>query len=353
MKSNVIIALAFIFAVFGSVSVPAKAPEASIRWAEGLLQGESNCQHKNEWTYPTRRRLSEAEQAFQQVLTKYGPDIRTYLGLGSAQMQLGKYAQAVQSFKRALSLDPKSVSVKSKLNDALKLGLIAKSAGKLLPPSHVVLRVMPYSVAKGADYWLVLSAKGSILKTAEDYLGASITDSRLTLFKGSPSNLTQVWQSGILKRGDGLADEFNDVQLNLKDLTGDGIPEAVVSEITYGGSWIPSHLDIFGLSDGNIISLLGVSSDFPLCVIDFDGDGRYEVMRQHAIGEEPAHYEQPVWVDIYAYNGRTYKLANSEFPEEFREVYKQIQTALKKYPDDPELLRYQETVRRILRLPVR
>lgn len=67
---------------------------------------------------------------------------------------------------------------------------------------------------------------------------------------------------------------------------------------------------------------------------------RYEIINDHAIGYDLAHYEQPRWTNIYAYKNGTYQLANGDFPDEFRSLYSEISKQLKAHPSDPELLKY-------------
>jgi hypothetical protein len=156
-----------------------------------------------------------------------------------------------------------------------------------------------------------------------------------------------MWQSDALRDPRLKAAAFDEVALYVDDLTGDGIPEAAVSKVFVGGSWQPSHLDVFAWRSHQLTKILGLRSSLPIWIEDIGHDGRYEIGNYSDIGWDMSHAEQPYWTDIYAYKRGQYVLANAPFPREFHGWIRRLRTVLKRHPGDFEILKYEGIVHEI------
>lgn len=325
----------------------AKTPEASIKWAEEWL-ARAEFDRQSSQPYPTQWTLREAEKGFSNILTKYGiDDGRAWAGLARSQAGLGKYDKSVNSYKKALSILPGHQNLRKELDTVIKQQAIAKSVSTQLPEGEEALQAVPYPVPGEKNLWAVLT--GKVVWDREQLSWPGISNCRLTLFRGEPQSLKELWNIRI--SGHLGSEDFNFVYLHIKDITGDDIPEMVLPEVIIGGSWVPSHIDIFTWRSGGVIKLLGASSDMPVKVKDLDHNGTYEVIAEHAIGLSLAHYEQPRWLYTYAYKDGTYQLAEKDFPEVYRDLNKEVRARLKEYPDDYELLFYLGRLYEIQRKP--
>jgi len=326
----------------------AKAPEASIKWAERWL-AKAEFDRQSGQPYPAQWSLREAEQGFSSILTKYGADDgRAWAGLARSQAGLGKYDKSINSYKKALSLLPGHQNLQKELDVVLKQQAIAKAVSSQLPEGEEVLQAVPYPVPGEEGLWAVLT--GKVVWDEELHpFWPNITDSRLTVFRGNPESLKELWNARILWHLG--SEEINEVYLYIHDVTGDGIPEMVLPEIIFGGSWIPSHIDIFTWKSGRAVKLFGAIADESIIIKDLDNNGTYEVITDHAIGVSLAHYEQPRWQYTYAYKNGAYQLAEKDFPEVYRGLDKEIKARLKEYPDDYELLFYLGRLYEIQRKP--
>lgn len=339
--STVLVCLALI-----SIFIPVSArsvPESSFRWAERILAQASTPPTSPDYTWTYRLDCIDAEQAFTEVLRKYGPNGRAYLGLGRSQMLLGKYPQAVQSFEQAVRLSPSS-QAKQGLSDVQTLASVAEWARE---DGKSVLQVVRYPVPGDEAYWLVLSAR---VEKRPD-LWPLHSDARLMLVGGLPGQLRRVWTSEILGYPGNTDGEFDDLGVHVVEMTGGGTPEVVIPELFIGGSWAPSHLDVFAWQNGQIVKVLGASSHIPLDVKDLNHDGAYEAITYTAIGWDLSHAEQPRWPDVYAWKRDHYELANGDFPSEYAGMYRDIRDALSRHPTDRELLAYMGDVYRIRHQP--
>ncbi|MCX6344306.1 MAG: hypothetical protein NT018_04440 [Armatimonadetes bacterium] len=326
-----------------SNAAAAKVPEKTLHWADRLLATANR--PFSQWSGDCRRPWDalDAKDAYLQAIKKYGRDARLLTGLARSQMLLGEYSDAVRNYQNALQLTPRD----KKLNNELGLVVLSESVSKLaiesLPKSHKVIRALRYPDQKGM-VWFVLSAVHQ-----EGHFDDEYSDIRLTVFQKRSSQLKKLWQSDALHHSQ--LDSANIISLLLEDITADGEPDILVPAIFVGGSWAPSYLAVFRWHNGKMRKLLGVSSDLPLIISDFNHDGRYEINNWHVVGWNLSHAEQPYWTNIYAYKNDKYQLANGDFPRQYRELAADIKQRLKTYPNDWELLKYQGIICQIQRRP--
>lgn len=312
-------------------------PRSSLRWAEELATDSSNPTRCIE---DMRYGPSNAEDAFQWLLVKYGPNAQAYNGVARCRMQLGNYTGAQMAYEKSLALSPGNPTITQELQTCLTLVHVAEQVTPMLPKGHSLLRVCPVPGQDQANDWVALSAR---VKQPEKDGYPWIDYSRITLTAVKDTDGLYTMQTQILLLGlwgEIDHDGFGDVQLTVLDITGDGIPEIVVHAMFIGGSWSPSHLLIYQWQSNQLVKLLGVSSDEPLNIKDLGHDGRYDIINDHAIGWRPCHAAQPRWTNIYAYKNGTYQLANGDYPLEFTDLQKDIQEQLREFPRDPELLQY-------------
>ncbi len=334
MKLNGLIAICAALCIIYPCMTQAnnKVPDSSLLWADRLLLQ----------THPPfgadgsmRIDAESAENAFNAIINKYGPNGRVLVGLGKSQQLLGKHDKAVSSFEKADRLSPGNTAIRYKLQCARELAEVTKSAIAKLPKQHTILQTAEYPIPGHNKQWLVLSAIKSD-GTWPDYSSV-----KLTLFSAAPNNLRTVWQSENLgfphSKGE---DNFNDVRLYVFDMNGDGISEAVVPQIIIGASWTPTHLDVFEWQNGRMTSVLGVSSDEPPEVRSLSRDGRYQVINIHAIGYSICHAAQPRWQNVYDYKDGNYQLATGDYPYIIRMLQRDILRELDNNPKDFELLEY-------------
>lgn len=319
-----------------SVCSAAKVPESSIKWAERQLSEATDYISKDD-VCGTQSLLRCAQDAFLDIQSKYGKQNgRVWAGLAKSQARLGEYDKAVKSYQKAIYLLPGHIRLKKELEEVQNQQSVAKAASKTLSKEEAVFQALPYPVLSEPNLWVVLSGEA---KWGDHPSWPEISNCHLTVFNGKPDSLKRVWTShilGHLESNEGL----NDVYMFIKDVTGDGIPDVVVSEIIFGGSWAPSHIDIFTWCNDRLAHLLGASSDEPFMVKDFNRDGRYEVIGNHAVGRDLSHAGQPRWLSIYASKNGTYQLANADFPAQYHKLYKYIKSIIRDYPDDYELYFY-------------
>lgn len=274
-----------------------------------------------------------AGDAYEAIISKYGrKNGEVWTGLARAQAGYGRYKKAVDSYKQAMLLLPKDEHLKKELSQVQNQAMVADMAQS---KSETVIQALPYK--KGL--WAVLSA--IIDWEKEEYTSyPTITNSYLTIYKGKPNSLKQIWRSNILGYPGHTEGRFNDVYLYIKDITGDGLSDLVIPKVYIGGSWLPSHIDIFTWRNGKPKHLLGAMSDEVLFVKDLNHDGRYEVMTDHAIGFSVCHAGQPRWLFTYAYKNGNYQLAERDFPSQYRDLHREIKTVLREFPTDYQLLHY-------------
>ena len=317
----------------------APAPEASIQWAQRLVARTSLRNYPSSECLP-QLDLREAEQGFIGMLSKYGSDNgRVWARLADCQTRLGKYDKAVKSYNRALVLLPGHETLQKKLTEVGRQLSISHATLPLLPPGKIILQTLPYAVPSSTDLWVVLSA--TLIEDEETTSSwPTYTDCQITILKGRPDSLKRLWHSDVLGSKGYTDGEFNVIYLYAEDVTGDSIPDLVIPETYIGGSWIPSHIDIFTWKRNSLHHLLGAVSDYaPICK-DLDNDGKIEVVVEHAVGRGLSHAEQPIWIDIYAFRNGTYQPANAYYPSEYYNLYRSFRRKLRENPDEYDLQYY-------------
>jgi|GEM_PF-3688014 len=317
----------------------AKVPQKSLHWAERLLATANLPLTKCDNPYMHDWDAMNAEDAYKQVIHKYGMDTRLYAGLADSQMLLGKYKDAVKNYQSALKLSQKNKSLKIKLDLAIQSDYMSKLVLSSLQKNHKVVRILRISDSSGI-VWLVLSAIRN-----KGYNGND--DIRLTVFRVISNQPVLLWQSEKLCYSSPDLTEASSVQLTLEDITGDKEPEIIVPTSFSGVSWTPSHIAIFRWQNGKMHKLLGVRSDTPLVISDLDHNGRYEVIGEHCIGSSMGHAGMPSWKDIYEYKNGIFQLADGDFPNQYRDLAIKIRQKLRKYPSDWSLFKYQGIIHQI------
>jgi hypothetical protein len=242
----------------------------------------------------------------------------------------------VGSFERAIRRSRSDATARREYHEAGRLLWVFRAASTQISGGYHPLQIQRFNAPGGIPLWAVLAAK---VETGEPF-GTKFVEPRLALFQERQGHYRNIWQSGVLGDPRLKGETFDDVALYVADLTGDGVPEAAVSKVFIGGSWMPSHLDVFAWRGHQLARILGLASSQPIWIEDIDHDGRYEIGNYYEIGWDMFHWEHPYWTDIYAYRGGSYRLADGEFPRAFRGWAHRLRRALKKHPADPQILQY-------------
>jgi hypothetical protein len=338
-----LIAVSLSSLLLNNASCARSAPESSFRWAERLLT-ESRAVPGSSYVYDYD--WSEAAEAFQSILRKYGPIPRACIGLARSQMLLGNYDGAVDSCRRALALWPRWNVAQREIETAQQCVGMAADARKLMGERNI-LQVEKYPVNARIQLWLVLSAKVTYDTERQRDSNSNV---RLTLVRADQLRFDVLWRSDPL--GPGYTDgQFDYVHLYVADLTGDGSPEALITEGQVGAWWEPSHLDVFGVSGKGMVHELGVSSQEPLTIEDIDGDGSYEVRNYRFVGFTMFHGDEPIWFDVFAYRNGTYQMADGDFRWMYHDLAATIRRKLLLHPEDYELWERQGRLCEMLRRP--
>jgi hypothetical protein len=173
------------------------------------------------------------------------------------------------------------------------------------------------------------------------------SDIKLTIVRKHGRELQTFWQSGRLGYPGFDEGRYNVPYLACTDLAAESVPQLVVHMMIIGASAAPSRLEVFSWRGRQVKKILDIDSECPFIVRDFNRDGRYEICSYHPVGYELCHAEQPRWEDIYAYKNGSYQLANGDFPKEYNDLASEIGDALKRHPNDWELLKYSGIVNKI------
>ena len=342
--------MAIILVVLLSIISPAgaSAPVKSILWAEKLQRFANR--PPTEWGmgYWIQVDKEAALEAFQRVISKYGPDGRAYAGLARCQTELGDYCNALQSYKATQRLLPGHKAIRNEIGSIQEYLRVADYLKSHISKDSTILQVKRWLVDQNQQLWACLSA---IKKPFDDYGWWEYSNIRLTIVSKQNGKVRVFWQSD--KLGFCMPDtefmDFNVVGLLIINLTGEKLPQILIQKTITGASAAPTHLNIFAWRNGEVTKLIGVASELPFTYHDFDHNGRIEICGYHTIGYELCHAEQPYWTDIYSYKNGCYQLANGDFPKQYKELSREIRQALKKYPSDWELLKYKRIVNRIAR----
>jgi hypothetical protein len=314
-----------------------KQSDAALDWAGRLLGKASDrpVQSDDGWDV-YQWGWEEAEEAFRDIVLKYGGSARAYAGLGESRLRQGLYAPSDHAFRMALLWSPDEAAAHTGLAAADTLWRISREVEARLPDGYCVLFVRPYPVEKDTHLWAVLYGMHG-----EDGSSRGNWDHlHLALYEENGPNLHAVWRSGVLNDTYHNLNEFGAVQMFVCCLTGESVPQIVVHKVVLGASWEPSHIDVFTWRQGRLVNILQVGGSMPLWVEDLKHDGRYEILNLYEIGVTMYHAAQPRWSDIYAYRNGRYVLANWDFPEEFTHWLNDLPDTLRRFPNDEEILRF-------------
>jgi tetratricopeptide (TPR) repeat protein len=316
-----------------------KQSDAALDWAGRLLGKVPDRPLRRDDGWDVYQwRWEEAEEAFRDIVLKHGGSARAYAGLGECRLRQGLYASADHAYRLALLWSPDEAAAHTGLTNADALWRVSREAEALLPAGCKVIFVRPYPVETGKTLWAVLYGNHYVEENGPRH--GIWNHIHLALYAESGPNLRAIWRSGVLNDTYHDLNEFNALQMFVCRLTGESAPQIVVHEIGLGGSWEPSHIDVFTWRQGRLVSILQVGGSMPLWVEDLKHDGRYEILNAYEIGATMYHAAQPRWSDIYAYRNGRYVQANRDFPEEFTHWLKDLPDTLRRFPNDEEILRF-------------
>ncbi len=333
-------AVACLMALVGSTAPPAlAAPDtaaAAFRHADNLL-----AQNPDAPPLPGRPSgefydLCDARDAYLALAARGSDPARAYRGAAEAERRLGHYDQAAALLRRAMKAAPADHRAEQDLARLQPLLDARAAIRKVLPATRTITRLRLYPVG-GTRYWAVLHGRaGEKLEGLTQPSGM-----RLSLFTAPPS-IRQVGPDIPLvdARREGVAQDYRGVECCAIDMTGDGVPELAVHELSYGGSWKPSQMEVYAWRNGRLARILQVQSSLPVCLEDIDHNGTYQVRNRYEIGGDMCHAEQPRWSDVYAYRNGRFVIANRSYPRAFAEWPDELRKKLRKYPGDPEIRAY-------------
>ncbi len=322
-------------------------PVSSLRWAENLLARASN-PINNQWTITTFE-LSDAEEAFQQILYKYGRSSRAYNGLARCRMNRSHYTQAITAYRKSLELSPDKNMIYAELQTALLTQQVAKLAVPDLPNGHMLVSINRYPLPNQPNMWVVLSARVVLPKKDEwgGWTEPSYMDTCISVFMQDGSHLKKLCDFQKI----GYQEDYIDVHLLLHDMNHDGTKEIIVHLIASGGDHTPSYMNVFIWKNQQLHKVFGGFSDNPYLIKDINHDGRYEIIDDHMIGDYMCVADMPHWANIYAYKNGTFQLANGDYPSEFTTIQEYMKELLREFPRDTDLLEYLGTTYEIQKYP--
>jgi hypothetical protein len=250
-------------------------------------------------------------------------------------MQLGHYEESAYSWKRALEFSPDNRRASEGWQYVRTLLEVKQTLKKRLPADRIITRIRAFHPHSGQTFWAVLHGQNE--RRLEPL--CCPPNMHLTLFTDLP-DCRQIGASFPLK--DPRMDDgpFDSVTCHAIDMTKDGIPELVVHELSPGGSWSPSQMEVFAWRGGRLMKILQAQSSEPLCLEDINQNGTYQVRNCYEIGNFMCHAEQPRWSDVYAYQNGAFVLANRRFPKAFTQWPESLRKTLQKYPDDDGIQAY-------------
>jgi hypothetical protein len=324
-----------------------RAMSASLAWAERLLASIPEPPLKGDLA-DSHRGLDDLEEAFKDILAKYGPAVRTYAGLARCRARMSRYEATAHAVRLALLWSPSNPIIEVLLAQTDRLAEVRRSITRLLPAGNTVIRIQPYPSNAGPERWAILYGRHQ----GEDY-DRDYEQVHLALYAEQGRSYRLLCRSNRLidsqfpdNRGD--IDGFDHLSLYVCRLTGNRLPEILVHEVSPGGTWIPSHVDLFTLHNNRLARILDLSSSQPLWLEDLRHNGTYQVRNVYEIGAHIFHAAQPRWSDIYAYKRDRFVLADGDYPEQFAQWPARLRETLKRFPDDPEILGYLKVTDAIL-----
>jgi tetratricopeptide (TPR) repeat protein len=328
----------------GDVRVPAVAPspdadargDRALAWAERLLAKVPVLPSRNASCSEV-----DAESAFAGILERYGLSARACLGLARCQLRLGEYEEADASFSQALRLAPEDRVAEKEWRAASEVLNIFQTCNEVysetLPDDQSVLRVGRLGDFAGARWWVVLLVKAAPEADSEN----PYADPQLKLIQEVAGHDLSAWQGPVKLHPVPNKREFRNADLFIADMTGDGEPEVAVCSYFMGASWRPANLDVFQRRGNRLVNVLSVASGEPAFWFeDLNHDGRLEIANPHQIGRDMSHAGQPWWTDLYAWKNGAFRLANADFPDEFRDADRLLRPLLRRYSGDFDLLKY-------------
>lgn len=269
------------------------------------------------------------------ILARFPDSSRAMLALGEALFRSGNYQEARDQLQQAaawLPNDARAASI-SRLADVYLT--IKKVIRRCLPRPELplYLRRFPAS-ARVQPMWIALMQDFNPIPTL---MGNSSGGSGLHLvaWKEIGTEMRLCRKVTLMCAGSGSFYAFQ-----LRDLTGDSIPELAVLCGDPGLGETPSYLWIFTVESTRLIQKLALYGGTPPWTKDLDGDGVPEILTRYEIGREPSHLEQPRWVDTYLWKNSLYVDADRDFPKEVLVKAGSIESALKRYPKDWQLWKY-------------
>jgi tetratricopeptide (TPR) repeat protein len=260
-------------------------------------------------------------------------------------MALGKYEAAIKSLSKAQSLSLPDKEITDLSRQAKDLAIVANAAVKMVPKDNIVLRVMRYANSRT---WVVLSAKVKVTRYSEYSVGTDVNDVHLTVLRGSPNRIRRAWQSRALGQP---GDKYDEAQIEMLDVTGDGRPEVLLINSVLGADSLPTYLAVFRKQGTSLRKIFGGWSREPQTIEDLDGDGSREITIYYRIGWSLGVAGMPFWSDIHSFKKGAYQLANGDFPGQYNDLRREIRDSLKDSPGDFELLLYLGRIYEIQKQP--
>jgi hypothetical protein len=273
----------------------------------------------------------DAQEAAEAVLAKYGSRPAIHRMLGRIYHALGEYAEASAAFE--LGGQP------AQANRSREFGQV-KSLFEANHPKRVVASMARIGEG-GKVRWVI--AHGDRHSDTDDIITPHV-NVRVTI-RESGAN---VFTSANLKRPEWDESEFNEANLYVRDLNGDGRSEVVFIGVFYGASWTPSVLNVLSQSGAKWQTSRTIATHDPLWIDDLDGNGTIEVGGVNVIGVTLSHAAQPRWLEIYDWAPASGLVrSDSKYRNRYRDLRKEIDELLKENKHDWELLAYRGRIARI------
>jgi hypothetical protein len=283
-RSIVIVAVLLLVICAAACAAPGKLlsdrqenRQRAIRWAERTLNdiptapvGDCDVGY-----FPYA--IQDAAVTFQAVLDKYGPDARMEVGLAKCLMRLGQYKAAMQLFRQTMTLTHGSRNAVSGYRSSREYWRMARQIASHLSRNRHLIQICPLSIPHRKPLWLA---------TSDEIMAdnGNLTAINLELYQTTRHGLRLTWHSS-LHDPRFTPEEFRHIQLFAIDITGDDVPEAIVSEALPGGDCDPTHMDVFALHGEKMVPLFAGVSDYDIWLSDFNHDRRYQIVCSYKIGQ--------------------------------------------------------------------
>ena len=269
----------------------------------------------------------DALEAGEAVLSKYGSRPAIHRVLGRIHHALGQYAEASAAFEMGQKPE---LARRSREFGEVQTRFQANHAGRVVA-----------NLVRVGNRWAIAHAD----RQADADQVRPHVNVRVTI----QENGKNLYTSNNLKRPEWDESEFNEANLYVRDLDGDGRNEVVFIGVFYGASWTPSVLHVMGERPGKgWINSRPIPTHDPLWIDDLDGDGKIEVGGVNVIGATLSHSAQPRWPEVYRYQNGNLTRADSKYPKVYQPLQKEIDELLKENKDDFALLAYRGRCARIL-----